>query len=85
MKYGILDITFKKVGIQKFVKVFCNGEKVGYYNQNFEESVNHKIDLNAYIHNFIRDIDQLFPIAIEVIDCCKTHNEWVWSEKHFYL
>ncbi|SDL62523.1 hypothetical protein SAMN05421823_10781 [Catalinimonas alkaloidigena] len=83
IKYGILDLTFKERGFQ-YLKVFGKGKELGYVPQSKKADNFNADDLQEYLSKYMNDIDSFFPIEIEIVDCCKTDNEWVWSEKYLY-
>jgi hypothetical protein len=84
-KYGILDVTFQHRKSQQLLKIFCQAAGTGYFTQ-LEES-GKKFDMDEmyeYVRGYLKDIDRLFPLSAQVIDCCLTIDPGVWDKKHFY-
>jgi hypothetical protein len=85
IKYGILDMTFQNRKTTQFLKIYCEAD-TGYFPS--IKKTGKEVDLDemrAYIFGHFKNIELLFPIRVEIIDCCFTNDEWIWAEKYFYV
>jgi hypothetical protein len=84
-KYGILDVTFQHQKSAQLLKIYCQAAGIGYFP--YLEKSGGKFDMDemyGYVRGYLKDIDTLFPLSAQVIDCCLTTNPGVWDDKHFY-
>jgi hypothetical protein len=84
-KYGILDLTFQHQKSAQLLKVYCEAAGIGYF-PHLEKS-GEKFDMDAmysYVRGHLNNLDTLFPLSAQIMDCCLTTDPGVWDEKHFY-
>ncbi|MDO7846816.1 hypothetical protein Q5H92_10645 [Hymenobacter sp. M29] len=85
IKYGILDVTFQHNETQQFLKIFCQADDRGWFNHLKKTGIKHDFDeFLAYVLGYLKHIEPLFPAKVNIIDCCMTNDQWVWSEKYEY-
>jgi len=81
VKYGIVDLVYQKGEEEDFIRVFGRTQTMGVRRAHYYFK---GIDISEFMRIGMEKFDTHFPLEVEVIDCCQTNDQWVWSEKYFY-
>lgn len=82
VKYGFIDLTYKEADGDGFIRLFGKTEKCG---APFFYSNDPNFDERNYFKKYTLDIESVFPLEFEIIDCCMTTDRHIWEEKYFYV
>ena len=85
IKYGYIDLTFQKNGLNQYLRVFGKTDKLGFSSMKKKYPKIKYQELINYFHTHFNDPSPLFPVNIEIVDCCTTDDPLAWLEKYFYV
>lgn len=85
VKYGLLDLTLERTDVDGYIKIYAIAENCGLrYIQKTDPNFTSDRYIE-YFHKYNANPQVFFPLVFEIIDCYKTDDQYIWSEKYLYI